>query len=194
MYEFLRVVLRALFAILFRLKAEGVENIPENGPVVMCSNHISNIDPPLLGAPFERKIYYMAKEELFKVPILGWIIPRIGAFPVKRGGVSKESIRTAIGLLDEGKMIGIFPEGTRHAAGQAKKGAAMIALRSQAVVVPAAIVGQYKLFQPMKIRYGKPIDLTPYRAADFEGDAAEQVTALIMQHIQQLLRNGEQYE
>lgn len=189
MYVTFRVILRALFKVLFRVKAEGVENIPVGGPVIMCSNHISNIDPPFLGAPFQRKIYYMAKEELFRIPVLGWIIPRIGAFPVKRGGVSKESIKTAIQYLGDGKMLGIFPEGTRHAKGQAKKGAAVIALRAQAKIVPAAIVGEYKLFRKMIIRYGEPIDVAQFeQQVPPEQDAAELLTEKIMYEINQLLR------
>jgi 1-acyl-sn-glycerol-3-phosphate acyltransferase len=185
MYEFFRVVLRILFSLLFRLRAEGLHNIPKDGPVIMCCNHISNIDPPLLGSPFERKIYYMAKEELFKIPVLGWIIPRIGAFPVKRGGVSKESIRNALNLLSEGKMIGVFPEGTRNSKVPAKKGAAVLALRSEAVIVPAAIIGNYSLFNPMIIRYGEPIKMDEFRSQS-DGDSSEQVTAEIMKAINRL--------
>lgn len=185
MYVFFRAILRFLFSLLFRLRAEGLHHIPKAGPVIMCCNHISNIDPPLLGAPFERKIYYMAKEELFKLPILGWIIQRIGAFPVKRGGVSKESIRNALHLLSEGKMIGVFPEGTRNSKGPAKKGAAVLALRSDAVIVPAAIIGDYSLFKPMIIRYGEPIQMDAFRMQT-DGDSSEQVTEEIMKAINRL--------
>jgi 1-acyl-sn-glycerol-3-phosphate acyltransferase len=127
----------------------------------------------------------MAKEELFRIPFLGWLIPKIGAFPVKRGGVSKESIQTALQYLADEKMLGIFPEGSRKATGSAKKGAAMLALRSEAVIVPAAIIGNYKPFRQMLIRYGTPIKLDAFRQNN-DADAAEKVTALIMQAIENL--------
>lgn len=169
-YRFLRVVLRLVFKVFFRLKAIGKENVPAEGPVVLCANHTSNFDPPILGTPLDREIHYMAKAELFDVPVLGWLLPKIRAFPVKRGGVSKESIRLAIQLLNEGKVLGIFPEGTRsNAGGMGKKGAASLALKGNAKVVPAAIIGNYALFKQMTIIYGKPLDISEFADAGSEG-------------------------
>src|SRR5690606_27525178 len=127
-----------------RLEAKGLENIPESGPVILCANHISNFDPPVVGIPVNRKVHYMAKQELFNIPGFGWLIHKLGAFPVKRGGVSKESIRLSIQLLKDGNVLGIFPEGTRkNAGGMGKKGAAMLAIKAQATVIPVGIVGSY---------------------------------------------------
>ncbi|WP_248925402.1 lysophospholipid acyltransferase family protein [Paenibacillus hamazuiensis] len=182
LYRFFRGIFRVLFAVLFRLKTVGKENIPASGPVVLCANHTSNLDPPVLGTPLDREVYYMAKAELFEIPVFGAILKKIKAFPVKRGGVSKESIRLSIQLLQEGNLIGIFPEGSRHnAGGMGKKGAAMLALKANATVIPAAIIGNYAPFRQVVIVYGKPLDLSEF--ADGGADALEKATDKIMSTI-----------
>ncbi|WP_308639120.1 lysophospholipid acyltransferase family protein [Paenibacillus silvisoli] len=190
-YNICRGLLRIIYAVLFRFEAEGLENIPATGPVVLCSNHISLLDPPTVGTKVKRKVHYMAKAELFEVPVLGPLIHRLGAFPVKRGGVSKDTIRKAIGLLKEGNVMGIFPEGTRKAGEDSagKKGAAMIALRSGATVIPVAIIGNYKLFRKMRIKYGKPIDMTAF-IENPSSDVLEQVTEAIMTNIRTMAKQG----
>lgn len=190
LYTTLRATFHFLFRVLYRLRVIGLENIPEGKPVILCANHTSNFDPPLLGSPLTtRRVHYMAKAELFEVPVLGWVLPRICAFPVKRGGVSKESIRLSLQLLQDNNILGIFPEGSRNAGGMGKKGAASLALKSGAVVVPSAIVGGYKLFRPMTLVYGKPLDLSEYRAMGSEG--AEQATDKIMNEIRALVNRYE---
>ncbi len=172
---------------LFRLEARGTEHIPNEGPVIIASNHISLYDPPSVGVLIERKVHFMAKEELFKVPVLGPLIHSVGAFPVKRGGVSKDAIKTAISLVKSGQVLGIFPEGTRNSsAGAAKKGTAMIALRSGAVIVPTAIVGNYKLFRKTIVYYGEPIFLDQYPVQEAE-DSLTYVTDIIMGRVNELL-------
>jgi 1-acyl-sn-glycerol-3-phosphate acyltransferase len=187
LYRIGRVVCRLFFGFFFRLRATGMSNIPREGPVILCSNHISTLDPPIIGTPLERNIHFMAKAELFRIPLFSALIRSLGAFPVKRGGVSKESIRHALRLLEEGGMMGIFPEGSRRGDGMGKKGAASLALRSGATVIPVAIIGNYKLFRQMRVVYGKPIDLTEFRESD-RSDALEQATEHIMASIRQLLR------
>lgn len=186
LYSLSRSFLRFAFFLLYRLKAVGRENIPDDGPLVICSNHLSNLDPPLLGTPLQRKVHYMAKEELFSIPGFGWLIKQYGAFPVKRGGVSKESIRLAINILQSGNVIGVFPEGSRkNSGGIGKKGAASLAIKANAKVVPAAIIGSYMPFRRMTIVYGKPIDLNAY--ADGSSKSLEEATELIMNTIRGLL-------
>jgi len=186
-YSILHVIAKIFFGILFRLEAKGTHHIPETGPVVMCSNHISYWDPPVLGTPLKRRVHYMAKAELFEVPLLSWLIRELGAFPVKRGGVSKDSIRTAQRLLQEGKMIGIFPEGTRTRDGSAaaKRGAASLALKTGATVIPVAIIGNYKPFRKVRIHYGPPVDLSEF-AGDDSPQAQERATVKIMTAIRGL--------
>jgi len=173
------------------LEARGRENVPTDGPVVLASNHISLLDPPTVGIKLERKVHYMAKEELFKIPLFGPLIRGLGAFPVKRGGVSKDAIRSAINLLKEDKIMGIFPEGTRNSSegSAAKKGAAMIAVRSGAVIVPVAVIGEYKLFRKMIVLYGKPVDISAL-IHDSSPDMLEQVTDAIMARIREMLQQN----
>ncbi|MEK3684123.1 lysophospholipid acyltransferase family protein [Paenibacillus sp. FSL R10-2736] len=182
-------LLRFIYAILFPLKIVGRENVPKEGGVLLCANHISLLDPMTIGIKLKRQVKYMAKAELFTVPVLGWLIKQLGAFPVKRGGVSKESIKTALNTLRSGNVMGIFPEGTRNSdSGAAKKGAASFALRSGAAVVPAAIIGSYKPFRRMTVVYGAPIDLSSFEGAGSE--SLEAVTDVIMGRIQEMIQTG----
>lgn len=190
-YKFFRFLLRVIYRFLFRLKAVGTEHVPAEGAVIIASNHISLLDPPAVGVLIKRQVHFMAKEELFKIPVFGSLIKSFGAYPVKRGGVSIDAIKSSINLLKSGKMMGIFPEGTRQksddpaAAAGAKKGTAMIALRSNATVVPVAIVGGYKLFRQTTIVYGEPVDIKSVTAAEGQ-DIYEAVTDEIMRHINKL--------
>jgi len=132
----------------------------------------------------------MAKEELFRVPLLGSLIPKLGAFPVKRGGVSKEAIRTAINLLSEGKVMGIFPEGTRNEnVGMGKRGAVSMAIRAKAQVVPVAIIGNYRPFSKMIAVYGAPIDMAPY-VEQGTSESMEAATEQIMSRIREMIKTG----
>lgn len=182
-------LLRFIYAILFPLKIVGRENVPKEGGVLLCANHISLLDPMTIGIKLKRQVKYMAKAELFNVPVLGWLIKQLGAFPVKRGGVSKESIKMSLNTLRSGNVMGIFPEGTRNSdSGVAKKGAASFALRSGAAVVPAAIIGSYKPFRRMTVVYGAPIDLSSFEGAGSE--SLEAVTDVIMGRIHEMIRTG----
>lgn len=188
-YVVCRGLLRFIYAILFPLKIVGRENVPEEGGVLLCANHISLLDPMTIGIKLKRQVKYMAKAELFTVPVLGWLVKQLGAFPVKRGGVSKESIKISLNTLRSGNMMGIFPEGTRNSdAGSAKKGAASFALRSGAAVVPAAIIGSYKPFRRMTVVYGAPIDLSAF--ADAGSESLEAVTDVIMGRIREMINTG----
>lgn len=185
LYVFFRYLLRGIYKLLFRLEARGLHHIPAEGPVILASNHISNLDPPTIGVMVERKLHFMAKEELFRIPVFSSLIRAFGAFPVKRGGVSKEAIKSGIALLKSGKVMAIFPEGSRKTPGAAKKGTAMIALRSGAAIVPVAIVGSYKPFRKMLVCYGEPIDLSAI-IEESSPDQLEQATEAIMTSIRKL--------
>ncbi|MDU4696840.1 MAG: lysophospholipid acyltransferase family protein [Paenibacillus sp.] len=188
-YRFCRSVLRILYKLAFRLEATGLEHIPSEGGVLLCSNHIALLDPPTIGIMLKRKVHFMAKQELFQVFGFGWLIRQLGAFPVKRGGVSKESIKTSLTLLRNGHVMGIFPEGRRVKGAEesmiGKKGAATFALRSDATVIPVAIIGTYKMFQKMRVVYGPPVDLTEFKESGGP-DAAERATEKIMASIAEL--------
>ncbi|ASS75167.1 1-acyl-sn-glycerol-3-phosphate acyltransferase [Tumebacillus algifaecis] len=189
LYRFLRALLRIFFRLFYRWQISGTENIPQTGGVIVCGNHISNYDPPLLGSAMEREITFMAKDSLFKIPLLSAILPSLGAFPVKRGAGDRGAIRASLEILSAGKALCLFPEGTRSKTGEVGKGqggAAMLAIRSNAEVIPAAIIGPYRLFRPVKIVYGKPVDLSAFRGQKTNSEMIENATEAIMEAIRQL--------
>ncbi|MCM3627431.1 1-acyl-sn-glycerol-3-phosphate acyltransferase [Paenibacillus glycanilyticus] len=189
LYGIFRAVFNFLYGLLFRLEVHGLGNIPKEGSVILCSNHISLLDPPAVGIRVPRKVHYMAKSELFKIPVFGPLIRAWGAFPVKRG-VGKDAIRSALNLLGEGKVMGIFPEGTRNSDGAAaKKGAAMIAYRSGAAIIPVAVVGNYKLFRKTRVYYGTPVDISAI-INESSPDKLDRITDAIMSRIYEMIEKN----
>jgi len=186
-YIIAKYVVYSILKPLYRIEVIGKENIPKDGAVLLCSNHIDNLDPPVLGITAPRRVRFMAKEELFKVPILGTIIRNLGAFPVKRGFADRDAIRTGLKILKDGEVLGLFPEGTRSKTGKLGKGlagAGFFALRSPSIVIPCAIIGPYKPFRKVKVIYGKPVDFKSHRENKI---SAEEATEIIMKEIQKLL-------
>ena len=113
-YKIVRAILDFFFFIVFRLHVEGRENVPEKGAIIVAPNHKSYWDPPMIGVAFKTRIvHFMAKEELFKNPVFGWVIRQLGTFPVRRGVTDRAAIRQAVKVLKDGYPLGIFPEGTR---------------------------------------------------------------------------------
>ena len=158
-YSVLKVILRIMFKIFLRLEVKGTENIPAAGPLVIASNHLSLLDPPVIGVAATRKVHFMAKQELF-VPVLGDIYKVLGAFPVKRGGADRTAIKHGIDLMLDGGVLAIFPEGTRSktgALGKAEPGALMMAGKANAAIVPTCVKGQGRLWPKVSVAFGKPI-------------------------------------
>lgn len=185
---------KSIFALLlfplYRIKVEGRENIPKEGPVIICSNHISNFDPPVVGITASRDIYFMAKEELFSLPVLKSLLPRVHAFPIKRGMKDRNALRKGLEILGEGKVLGLFPEGTRSKTGelgQGLSGAGFFASRSDAYIVPCAIIGPYEPFKRLRVVYGEPMDMEEFRKNKV---SAKEVTEAIMSEIQNLLNRN----
>ncbi len=191
MYKLGRGAVKTLLTPFYRFEVIGYENIPKEGGVLICSNHISNFDPPVVGitaAP--RQVHFMAKAELFKVPVLGPLVRSFGTFPVKRGMSDREALRVALKILKDGKILGLFPEGTRSVNGELGKGlsgAGFFALRSNAAVVPCAIIGPYKAFSRLKVVYGKPINMEELREQKASADV---VTEVIMAEIKNLIEKN----
>lgn len=177
---------------LYRIKTIGKENFPKEGGVLLCTNHIDNLDPPIVGITCPRTVHFMAKEELFEQPVLKTLLPQVQAYPVKRGMSDREAFRKTIKLLRDEKVVGLFPEGTRSKTGEIGKGlagAGFFALKGgDAKVVPCAIIGPYKAFSRLKVVYGEAMDMTPYRERKA---SAEEVTEAIMSEISKLI---EQYK
>ncbi|WP_223591628.1 lysophospholipid acyltransferase family protein [Neobacillus bataviensis] len=187
-YSFARSVAYGIFKPWYRIEALGVENIPKDGGVLLCCNHINNFDPIVLGIMAPRPVHYMAKEELFRVPVLGEIVRKCNAFPVKRGMSDREALRKGLGILKDGQVLGLFPEGTRSKTGELGKGlagAGFFALKTDSAVVPCAIIGPYKSLRKLRVVYGKPIAMDEARNTKA---SAEQVTELIMSEIHKLIK------
>lgn len=149
LYAILKIVFQLLFRIVFRARVIGAENLPQQGPVILAANHMSNWDPPFLACFMRRHVAYMAKEELFEHPVFGAAIRACHAFPVKRGAADRAAIKTAVEVLKLGHCLGLFPEGTRSRTGKmhkAEAGVGLIAALTGAPVVPAAILGTDKIF------------------------------------------------
>ena len=136
-----------IFRGLFRGSTRGLEHVPLQGPLVVVANHGSHLDPPLLGHALGRPVAFMAKAELFEVPVLGAVIRACGAYPVRRGASDREAIRTATARLEQGWATGVFLDGTRQADGRVNAplpGAALLAARSGSPLLPVAIRNSHR--------------------------------------------------
>lgn len=151
--------------LVLRIHVRGKENIPDGDGYMICSNHISCADPIMICAAFPKKVCYMGKKEVFKVPILGLLIRALGAFPVDRSGGNAGTIKNAIAKLKRGDCLGLFPQGTRCKGKEIgetplKMGAAMIAVKANAAIVPVKIVmkdHRYRFLRKATVVIGKPI-------------------------------------
>jgi 1-acyl-sn-glycerol-3-phosphate acyltransferase len=144
LYAVLKPIAVAVMRLLFRLEGRGMAHVPGTGPVLLVANHSSFLDPPLVGGVSPRPLSFMAKAELFRVPLFGGLIRRLNARPVRREGADAGALRTALRILQDGGVLLMFPEGTRGDEGslrEPKPGAAMLAVLSGAAVVPVFIEG-----------------------------------------------------
>lgn len=170
-YNFVSYVLvYPVFRFIFRGKVIGLENIPKNTTFIIVSNHGSLLDPPFLGHALGLRVSFMAKSELFRIPILSSIISACGAYPVRRGIINTSSIKTATEKLLTNNIIGIFIDGTRQINGRVnkpKKGAALISAKTKKLLLPVAIINSHRLvrfkflipfFNKVVIKIGKPIN------------------------------------
>jgi 1-acyl-sn-glycerol-3-phosphate acyltransferase len=187
LYDAAKLSLGVIFK-LWRMRVFGAGNVPATGPLIVACNHISYFDPPLLGTACPRRIRYMAKSSLFKIPILGPLIRGFGAYPVDRTLTPMAAVRRSVEVLRRGEVIGIFPEGTRNLDGtvQAREGVALLASLGKAPVVPAAVVGTARAgrFRQFKVVFGPALRLPPGRKATREELA--NFTDQVMQAIRKL--------
>lgn len=191
-YEFARGLFRFQFR-LFKWKVTGAENIPAEGPVILAVNHVSNWDPILVGCAISRQIKFMAKIELFRVPVLASILRSFGAFPVKRGEGDTSAIKQAIAILKQGEVLGIFPEGTRSKTGEPMKGQAGMVLimeRTKAVVVPIKVYGTNHMLSGLKgqlgLVIGKPLSPEELKAPESAENRREWIADYIMEKVETL--------
>ncbi|MBO5587487.1 MAG: 1-acyl-sn-glycerol-3-phosphate acyltransferase [Acidaminococcaceae bacterium] len=168
LYGFCEIIFPWIFKIWLRWEVFGRENIPAEGPVVIAANHLSLLDPPVLGAAATRKVHFMAKSELFKPAWFGALIRKLGAFPVRRGAMDRDAIKTGLTILKENKVLAVFPEGTRSKTGElgrAGGGAFMMAVKCKAKIVPAYIYGtdlkRHPGWPKVRVIFGKPMEYDP---------------------------------
>ena len=178
------------YAIMFRVEIIGKENIPETGNGVICSNHYSNYDPVSTAIYLDRLPHYIAKKELFKNKLFSWVLDQLGVFPIDRKvSMDMKAVKTAIKLLKEGKIVGIFAEGRRVKAGEdvaAKAGVALFAMKGNAPVIPCAISGTFKFRSKLTIRYGEPLTLDEFRDKKLTTELMGEITKVIMDKVEEL--------
>jgi 1-acyl-sn-glycerol-3-phosphate acyltransferase len=167
---------RVFYALYFRWRVCNPERVPQAGPVILASNHASIIDPPLIGAGLRRSINYLARENLFRYPVVGWVLRQWQSVPVDRDGGGATGLRSILNRLLEGGAIILFPEGTRTRDGQlqpARSGIGLTVIKSVAPVVPVRVFGTFEAFnrfmkfpRPHRIivKYGRPMNFERLRA------------------------------
>lgn len=159
-FSLLKAGARLVLLVLRRWEILGAENLPATGGVVLVANHVSYWDPVAIICAFKRQVFFMAKAELFKLPLVSYAVRSSGAFPVRRDVTDRHAVRTALRLLQAGEVVGLFPEGTRNKSGEMLKphlGAAMIALKAGTPVVPVAVRGTRGMFGKITVYVGSPI-------------------------------------
>ncbi len=191
---------KLIFTLGFRLKVRGAENVPHDGPSLICANHQSFIDPPLVGSSLKRPINYMARHDLFTVPVLGWLISRVKAFPVKRSGVGDPgAFKNIQRLLEEKEIVLLFPEGTRSRDGYLQKplpGAGLIVYQAKDIpVIPCYVHGSREVlprgskflhYHQLVVTFGPPIDFSSYYQKEKSKDLYREMSARIMLEIANL--------
>lgn len=158
-YKILRSIAGFFIKIFFKFDISGLENIPKEGSVILCPNHLSLWDPIVLSVVVPRQIFWMGKSELFESKILAFFLDKLGVFPVKRGEVSLQAVKTSLKILKNDEILGIFPEGTRvegYDVENAKPGVSLISLKTKTPIIPIYIYSDYKFRSKLKIRIGNP--------------------------------------
>lgn len=184
-----------LFPLLGGAEVHGVENVPAEGGAVIAPNHVSYLDPPFLAGFLPRRTYFMAKRELFEMPLLGWFFHRNLGFPVERGASDRAALQHGVGVLRQGELLAIFPEGTRTSDGRigpGELGCALVAGRAGVPIIPCAIVGTDRILprdarRPSRGRlycaFGEPVRVEPDASGRFSRPALQHATDVLMARI-----------
>ncbi|MEA1964713.1 MAG: lysophospholipid acyltransferase family protein [Candidatus Aerophobetes bacterium] len=196
-YSLLWKLAFVIFKVFFGIKTQGKENIPSVGGIILASNHLSYLDPIVIALLTTRKINFMAKEELFKNFFLSLLIGSLGAFPLKREGFDGKAYKKALHILREGKVLVLFPEGTRRQRkgeiSSSRKGTARIALRAGVPLVPIAIQGTDKALPrggkvvriaKINVHVGKPL---PGEKLSYTKDEIDELHKRLIESINELL-------
>jgi 1-acyl-sn-glycerol-3-phosphate acyltransferase len=195
-YRFVKLVFGVILLVWTRKQVVGLKNVPRQGPVILASNHVSMLDPPLVAVLVPRRVVYMGKIELWKTPVIGPLYSLVGFIPVRRFEADLAALRRAEKVLRQNHVLGMFPEGTRSGKpglGKGLPGTAIIAIRTGAPIVPVGVSGTagvgvpHSLFRrtPVRVAFGKPFELPKGRRLNTE--LVEECTERIMKEIALLL-------
>lgn len=194
-YRVLKYLARVILVALRRWEVRGRDNLPASGGIVLVANHVSNWDPVVIICAFKRKVHFMAKSVLFKIPAVGYVVKSSGAFAVQQGKSNRQAIRTAIKLLEEGQVVGVFPEGTRSHTGEMLKphlGAAMLAFKAGVPLLPIAVSGTRGVFGKIKVNVGSPVIC--HSAGKAGKEDLEKASDTIMEQVAALLLENKSNE
>jgi 1-acyl-sn-glycerol-3-phosphate acyltransferase len=169
-YHLCRYIVVLILGLPFRVSVRGTENVPLEGPLVVAVSHKSQLDPLFVGIALRREMRYMAKIELFRMPVVGRLVTMLGAFPVDRGAGDRGALERSLAVVADGEALLMFPEGTRHKHDERiypfLPGVGMIAVRSGAPVIPVAVKGTNRIVDRSRVRFpavrvsiGHPVDL-----------------------------------
>ena len=187
-YRFILTIVKGLYKIIFRLKVEGSGNIPAEGPVIICSNHVSFTDAATVAVSCKRAVRFLAKRELFKFKIGNLFFRGLNAIPVDRASNDTGAYKAVLSALEREKAVGIFIQGRFSDLdyGSAKSGAALFALKSRAVLVPAFISGPRGPFSRIIIKYGGPVSFDEYAGKKIRAALLAEVTEKIVDEMERL--------
>ena len=190
-YKVIRKLLGGIVRRLYRVRVTGLENEPKEGPFIICANHLSAHDVVILSACIKNQPRYAAKAELFKIPIVGGLVKALGAFPLDRGGGDVSAIKKSIKMLEDGAVIGLFPQGHRYPGvnpreTEIKQGVGLLTAKTKVAVLPVSIVTKnlkMRFFRKTYITVGKPIDFSEYGELSGSRSDYEKISSHIFSRI-----------
>lgn len=193
LYNIAKGIVWVFFHLFYKVTVKGYENIPKDKGALICPNHYHWLDPLLVAICIKKPVRYMAKYELFQKPVLGFLLRKIYAYPVKRGEADLSAIKNTLRILKDKQLVGIFPEGTRikgDELGKANAGVAVFSIKTGSPAVPVLISGNYVPFTRMSITIGKPVDLLQYRKDKMTNDDYLETSQIIMRKIDELKKEA----
>lgn len=185
-YTLARIAVNLAFRFWFKVNIVGKENIPKQGNYIVCSNHSTVFDPVALSMTTDRQIYFMAKKQLFEVPVLGKILKWLDAIPVDRETADIRAIKQSIDVLRKGELFAMFPEGTRAKEidlNHAKPGISMIGIKSKSQIIPVFIESEYKFRKPLNIEIKAPISFEAYYGKKLNTDEYKELSKIVLKRI-----------